>query len=51
MEGVISYSFGVNNESTLCDAANFLLNTLLIVVIKVVVYRRWKYWIWLSNDL
>jgi hypothetical protein len=51
MEGVVSYSFGVNNESTLGDTAYFLFNTLLIVVFKVIVVWRRENWIWLTYDL
>ena len=51
MEGVIFYSFGVNDESTLSNAANFIFDALLIVVIKAVVDWRWENWIWLADDL
>lgn len=50
MERVISHSLGMHNKSSLSNAANFFLNTLFIVVIKVII-RGWEYWVWLTNNL
>jgi len=40
----------MDNESALGNAANFLLEGLLIVVIISIVTGCWEHWVWFAND-
>ena len=51
MEGLLSHSLGMYDESSLSDAANFFLNALFIIIVIFVISNMWEYWSWLSNDL
>jgi len=51
VEGVIFHSSGMDNESTLGNASNFFLESLLIVVIISIVTGCWEHWVWFANDL
>jgi|TARA_B110001450_G_C17576067_1_gene462882 hypothetical protein len=50
MEGVLSHSSGMDNESSLGDATNFFLNTLLVVVIIGISASSWENWVWLTDN-
>jgi hypothetical protein len=50
MEGVIFHSSGMDNESTLGNAADFLLESLLVVVIIRIVTGCWEHWVWFAYD-
>jgi len=50
VEGVIFHSSGVDNESTLGNAADFLLEGLLIVVIISIATGCREHWVWFAND-
>ena len=51
MEGVFSHAPGVDDKSSLSDAAYFLLDALFVVVVVSVSACGWEHWVWLANDL